>query len=207
MMRLLAPIFPNSRQAFEAQFAGQEGNLVFRENQVGPAHAVADDRKQQLLAVHDRYLVINRWSFRGFLILILVVLPFLRMLNNPGLQIGPNSTFSRNLYLLPAVYLMAAALWARWQLRARLADAPVVAPALSQAEAQRVLLRNLSPISLVIVPAIMMVAFLVYGPEADYLAGINALWTFAAIGAFAISIWLGWQKSRLRSDKLPESAA
>lgn len=180
---------------------------MFRENQIGPAHAVADDRKQQLLAVHDRYLVINRWSFWGFIILVLVVLPFLRMLNNPGLPIGPNSCFSHNLFLLPAVYVTATALWARWQLRARLADAPVVAPALSQAEAQRILLRNLSSISLLIVPATMFVAFLVYGPEGDYLAGVNALWTFAGIGTFAISIWLGWQKFRVVSIQLPETAA
>lgn len=207
MLRLLAPIFPHSRQAFEAQFTAVEGGQVFRENQIGPAHAVADDRKQQLLAVHGRYLVINRCCFWGFMILVLVVLPFLRMLNNPGLLIGPNSGFSRYLFLLPVAYLMATALWARWQLRARLAEAPVAAPALSQAEAQRILLRNLSSISLLIVPATMFVAFLVYGPEGDYLAGINALWTLAVIGTFAISIWLGWQKFRVHSIQLPESAA
>jgi hypothetical protein len=207
MLRLLAPIFPHSRQAFEAQFTAAEGGNVFRENQIGPAHALTDDRQQQLLAVHDCYLAIKRWSFWGFLILVLIVLPLVRMLNNPGFPIGPNSAFSRSLFLLPVVYVTATALWARWQLRARLADAPVAAPALSKEEAKRVLLRNLSPISLVIVPMTMLAVFMVYGPEADYLAGVNALWTFAAIGAFAISTWLGWQKFCVLSIQLPESAA
>lgn len=207
MISFLAPIFPHSRKAFEAQFDANEAGLVFRENHIGPVYALTGDRQQQLLAVHDRYAAINRAVFWALLALFLVILPVTKMMFASGFALGPANIIARYLGFLPVAGLVVSAVLARRQLRTRLADFPVLAPALSREAADRAVLRNLSPISLFLAPATLLLVFYLYGPKADFLFGINAIWTFGVVGAFAISTGLAWQKYRLFLNHSPETAA
>ena len=88
MIRFLVPIFPRSQKAFAAQIVASDVGLVFRENQIGPAYSLTGEGPQQLQAIHDRTMAITRWGFWGFILLVLVAVPLIRMLNSPGMMFG-----------------------------------------------------------------------------------------------------------------------
>lgn len=193
MLPILPPFFAHSRQAFEAQFSGDGATLVFRESGIGPAVSITRDEREQLLAVHDRYATIYRWNFRTFLLLALVLLPLARILNNLDIVIAAGSSVPRSLFLLPLVFMPATSLWARSQLRRRLAAMPVTAAALPRHQADGVLLAAASWTSLVLPPAVLALTLYAYKPSPG---GWPVMWTLGLVVFSGYFLLLAWEKYR-----------
>jgi hypothetical protein len=196
MLPIVPPFFASSRQAFAMQFSGHADNRRFREAGIGPAYRVTDADEAALMALHDRYTTIDRRSFRAFLLLIVVVLPLVRMLDNPDINVWVDHGFSRTLFLLPLAYIPATALWARSQLQRRLAGLPVAAPALAWRDANAVLLAAASWPSLLLPVIVMPLALYAFKPAAgDW----PMAWTLGLVAFGGYFLLLAWQKHRLQT--------
>jgi hypothetical protein len=196
MLPIVPPFFASSRQAFAAQFSGNADNQLFRENGIGPAYRVTAADAEQLMAVHDHYTTLHRWSFRGFLLLVLVVMPLVRMLNNPDIATWVGSNATKYLFLLPVIFVPASSLWARSQLRRELVGLPVAAPALARRDANAVLLAAASWPSLLLPVIVMPLALYALKPAAGDWPMASTLGLVAFGGYFLL---LAWQKLRLQT--------
>jgi hypothetical protein len=196
MLLILPPLFPNSRQAFAAQFSGDSGRLMFRENGIGAAHRVTEAEQQQLVAIHGLYSSINRWFFWAFLLISVVIWPVVGMLGNQAGGSDFSSSVSPYLFLLLPVGLIATQLWARSRLRRLLASLPVVMPALPRREADDVLLNASSWTSLVLPPMVLALALYAYQPA---LGRLPVLWPLGLIAVGSYFLLLAWHKFRRKA--------
>lgn len=196
VMRLPAPVFAHSRPKFVAQFTACSDAMVFRQNGIGPAHAITPDDQRKLLAVHGRYWTANVWLMRLYLVLLVAVpLANLTFASGEGQRLFGSPM--RYVWLMPIIYLTVLGYLGRHGLRRLLVDLPVVAPALDDTAAHAVLLRQQSAIVLVLSPAVMAILWATYRTDAGLFVGFNALWTIGFCGVTAVCVVLGGQKYRL----------